>query len=258
MLQGQSRILTTHAGSLARSPALSTLLIRQEHGKPVDPAKLGAAIDASTRHVVARQPDSGIDIGGNSEQARAGYSTYPAQRISGFGGSSTRNDLMDLEKFPIYAEAYRAAFRTSPEERSRIVNAPQAVAELAYDPALAGVHAECDAFEQALAEQLERFAETFVTAASPGCVMTIMHNAYYPSDRDYLFALAKELKKEYDFIIARGHLLQIGAPDLAMERNLYFRDIPDTAFLASVESHIEALNMALADVPRERVCLHVC
>ena len=34
------------------------------------------------------------------------------------------------------------------------------------------------------------FAETFVTAASPGCVLTIMHNVHYASDRDYLFALA--------------------------------------------------------------------
>ncbi len=258
MLRSQSRILTTHAGSLARSPALSRLLIRRDHGKPVDPAELGAAIEASTKHVVARQLDSEIDIGGNGEQTRAGYSTYPAQRISGFGGSSSRNDLMDLEKFPIYAEAYRATFRTNPEQRSRIVNAPQAVAELAYDPILAGVRAECEAFEEALAEQQKSFAETFVTAASPGCVMTIMHNAYYPADRDYLFALAKELKTEYDFIVARGHLLQIDAPDLAMERNLYFRDASDAAFLASVESHIEALNMALADVPRERVRLHVC
>jgi 5-methyltetrahydropteroyltriglutamate--homocysteine methyltransferase len=43
-----------------------------------------------------------------------------------------------------------------------------------------------------------------------------------------------------------------------MERYLYFRDMPDADFLASVETHVEALNMALADVPRDRVRLHVC
>ena len=258
MRRSEERILTTHAGSLARDEALSTLLIRQDHGKPVDPAELGAAIRARTRHVVAQQRESGIDIAGDGEQARAGYSTYPAQRMSGFGGSSTRNDLMDFEAFPLYAEAYRAAFRTDPEERSRIVNAPQAVAEVRYDPACAGVAAECDAFEDALAAQPQGFAETFVTAASPGCVLTIMHNAHYASDRDYLFALARELKTEYEFIVGRGHLLQIDAPDLAMERYLYFRDVSDEAFLARVEDHIEALNMALADVPPERVRLHVC
>ena len=253
-----SRILTTHAGSLARNPELSTLLIRLDHGKPVDPAALDAAIRARTRHVVACQLESGIDIGGDGEQARAGYSTYPAQRMSGFGGSSTRNDLLDFEKFPLYAEAYREAFRTNPEERTRIVNAPQAVAEVRYDRNCAGVRAECDAFDDALAGQEAGFAETFVTAASPGCVLTIMHNAHYASDRDYLFALARELKTEYEFIVSRGHLLQIDAPDLAMERYLYFRDAPDAAFLASVEDHIEALNVALADIPRERVRLHVC
>ena len=258
MRRSEERILTTHAGSLARNPELSALLIRQEHGKPVDPAELDAAIRARTRHVVASQLESGIDIGGDGEQARAGYSTYPALRMSGFGGSSTRNDLLDFQKFPLYAEAYREAFRTNPEERSRIVNAPQAVAEVRYDPACAGARAECEAFEDALARQEESFAETFVTAASPGCVLTIMQNAHYASDRDYLFALARELKTEYAFIVGRGHLLQIDAPDLAMERYLYFRDVSDAAFLASVEDHIEALNMALADVPRERVRLHVC
>ena len=258
MRRSEERILTTHAGSLARNPELSALLIRQEHGKPVDPAELDAAIRARTRHVVASQLESGIDIGGDGEQARAGYSTYPALRMSGFGGSSTRNDLLDFQKFPLYAEAYREAFRTNPEERSRIVNAPQAVAEVRYDSACAGARAECEAFEDALARQEESFAETFVTAASPGCVLTIMHNAHYASDRDYLFALARELKTEYAFIVGRGHLLQIDAPDLAMERYLYFRDESDAAFLASVEDHIEALNMALADVPRERVRLHVC
>ena len=258
MRRSEERILTTHAGSLARNPELSALLIRQEHGKPVDPAELDAAIRARTRHVVASQLESGIDIGGDGEQARAGYSTYPALRMSGFGGSSTRNDLLDFQKFPLYAEAYREAFRTNPEERSRIVNAPQAVAEVRYDSACAGVRAECEAFEDALARQEESFAETFVTAASPGCVLTIMQNAHYASDRDYLFALARELKTEYAFIVGRGHLLQIDAPDLAMERYLYFRDVSDAAFLASVEDHIEALNMALADVPREQVRLHVC
>ena len=258
MRPSEERILTTHAGSLARDEALSALLIRQDHRKPVDPAELGAAIRARTRHVVERQLESGIDIGGDGEQARAGYSTYPAQRMSGFGGSSRRNDLRDFEKFLLYAEAYRAVFRTAPEERTRIVNAPQAIADVAYDAECAGVRAECEAFEEALAALREGFADTFVTAASPGCVMTIMHNAHYPSDRDYLFALAAELKTEYEFIVARGHLLQIDAPDLAMERNLYFRDASDEAFLAGVEDHIEALNMALADVPQARVRMHVC
>ena len=258
MRRSEERILTTHAGSLARNPALSALLIRQDHGKPVDAPQLDSAIRSRTAHVVARQLESGIDIGGDGEQARAGYSTYPAQRMSGFGGSSTRNDLLDFQKFPLYAAAYREAFRSNPEERSRIVNAPQAVAQVAYDANCGGVRAECEAFEDALAQQEENFTETFVTAASPGCVLTIMHNAHYASDRDYLFALARELKTEYEFIVSRGHVLQIDAPDLAMERHLYFRDASDSAFLASVEDHIEALNLALADVPRERVRLHVC
>ena len=178
MQQSEARILTTHTGSLSRTPALSKLLIEQDRDRHVDAADLAAAIDASTKHVVAEQLMNGIDIGGDGEQTRAGYSTYPAQRMSGFGGQSSRNDLLDMEQFPIFAAAYRAAFRASPEQSSRIINAPQAVAELAYDPELGGVRAECEAFEAALDAEDTQFADTFITAASPGCVMTIMNNAW--------------------------------------------------------------------------------
>jgi 5-methyltetrahydropteroyltriglutamate--homocysteine methyltransferase len=211
VLKSEERIVTTHAGSLPRPKALSKLLIDQDHDRPVDPTALSAAIAEATERVVVAQLENGIDVGGDGEQARAGYSTYPAQRMGGFGGESTRNDLLDMIKFPMYAEAYRAAFRTGPEERTRIVNAPKAIAALKYDPECSGVRAECETFEAAPDKQGQRFGETFITAASPGCVLTIMNNDHYPSDRDYLFALAKELKTEYDFIVRRGHLLQIDA-----------------------------------------------
>ena len=258
MHKSETRVLTTHVGSLPRSPSLSELLIAQDHGRPVDPEGLRQAIQAGIAHVVEKQLECGIDIGNDGEQPRAGYSTYPSQRMKGFGGESKRNDVPGLDKYPLYAERFRSAYRASAEESSRVINAPQAISEVVYDETLTGVREECDAFEEVLDPHSETFTETFMTAASPGCVLTIMHNAYYPSDRDYLFALARELKQEYDYIVSRGYILQIDSPDLAMERQLYFRDKSDTEFLKSIEVQIEALNIALADVPPERVRMHVC
>jgi 5-methyltetrahydropteroyltriglutamate--homocysteine methyltransferase len=139
---------------------------------------------------------------------------------------------------------------------------PEAQSAVAYDDSLAAATEELDLFGDALDETGASFAGTFVSAASPGIISTTLlrseDNPAYASDRDYLFALAGELKKEYDAIVARGHDLQLDAPDLALERQIMFADKPLDEFLARVEMHIEAMNMALADIPPEKVRLHVC
>ena len=102
------------------------------------------------------------------------------------------------------------------------------------------------------------FAETFWTAPSPGIVACAMENAHYPSLEAYVDAVADALRPEYEAIVARGHVLQIDAPDLAMERHTLFADRPLDDFLGFVDHTVAALNRALIEVPRDRVRLHVC
>ena len=59
---------------------------------------------------------------------------------------------------------------------------------------------------------------------------------------------AQALGTEYRFIVDRGLLLQIDAPDLAMERHTLFADRPLTEFLAWIELVIDAINDALATI----------
>ena len=73
-----------------------------------------------------------------------------------------------------------------------------------------------------------------------------------------MLALAEELRGEYELIVEHGHILQVDGPDLALERQIMFVDKPLDAFLKRVELHIEALNAALVNIPKERVRLHVC
>ena len=99
-----------------------------------------------------------------------------------------------------------------------------------YDPHQAAARQELDAFAQALATSGARFPENFVTAATPGIISTTLLRSPdkppYASDRDYLFALADELRKEYELIVSRGHVLQLDAPDLALERQIMFVNLP--------------------------------
>jgi 5-methyltetrahydropteroyltriglutamate--homocysteine methyltransferase len=65
-------------------------------------------------------------------------------------------------------------------------------------------------------------------------------------------------RAEVKFLRATRHLLQLDSPDLAMERQFMFQERPLKEFLQRIELHIEALNLAVADIPKEKVRLHVC
>ena len=262
MLTSEDRMLTTHAGSLPRPPALEALLIGRERGDAIDPAAFERAVADAIDWVVARQVESGVDIGNDGEESRVGFQTYVPQRMSGFGGESQRKMLTDMVRFPGYAAMFTERTWSREKDRPKVFNAPQAETAVVYEPDLADLRFEIAHFAASLERAAGGFAETFMTAASPGIVSTTMlraeDNPDYPRDEDYVMALGRELKKEYDRIVASGHLLQIDAPDLAMERQFMFQDRPLDEFLERVALHIRALNLALADIPAEKVRLHVC
>ena len=250
MKRSEQRILTTHVGSLPRPPALRDLLIRQDRAEPIDAAALAREAEAAVRHVVGKQLEAGIDVGNDGEQPRVGFSTYPAKRMRGFGGASKRRLSRDLAEHPDYA----ARLSRARAGAARINDAPQAVAEVNYAD-LSEATAECDLFQGA---GPARFAEAFMTAASPGVIATILHDAHYGSHERYIRALAREMRKEYELIVNRGFVLQLDCPDLAMERTRFFQDEPLDGFLAAVALHIDAINEAIASIPPDRVRLHLC
>ena len=247
------RLLTTHVGSIPRPAALRDLLVRQDRGEPVDEAALARETEAAVREVVARQLEAGIDVGNDGEQPRAGFSTYVARRMRGFGGESRRALARDIAEHPDYA----AMLDFRRRQAARIANAPQAVAEVEYAD-LAEAERECDLFRRCTEALPQRFVEPFMTAVSPGTAATILLNAHYPSHEHYIAALARELRKEYELIHARGFVLQLDCPDLAMERGRFFQDASLDRFLEAVALHVDAINRAVAAIPADRIRLHVC
>jgi len=97
-----------------------------------------------------------------------------------------------------------------------------------------------------------------MTSPSPGIIASAMLNDHYPSFENYVEAVADALKIEYQTIVARGMVLQIDAPDLALERHTSYAERPLRDFLGFVDLIVGAINRALENVPRERVRLHVC
>ena len=256
MLTSQHRILTTHTGSLPRPPALTELYARRAAGEAIDEAALDAAGKLATRHVVRQQIAAGIDVGNNGEQQREAFFLYVRRRMTGFGGTWNRRPMADVVKYPGYQ-----AWATEQDGARRSVSnrgaLPKAIGAVTYlDPAL--IKAECDEFRATLSEVEGGFAEPFMTAPSPGIIAAALMNEHYDTEDAYLHALGQALRIEYQAIVAAGFLLQIDAPDLALERHVSFQDRELGDFIDFAERVVETINQALLDIPPDRVRIHAC
>jgi 5-methyltetrahydropteroyltriglutamate--homocysteine methyltransferase len=145
-----------------------------------------------------------------------------------------------------------SAARVSPNE-----GLPMTLGEVRYiDPA--AIEKECRDFGGVLKENPNVFVEGFMNAPSPGIVAAAIKNQYYDSDLKYLEALGEALRIEYETIVRSGFVLQIDAPDLALERHISYKDKPLSKFLEFVEQVVAVIDRALKGIPPDRVRLHVC
>ena len=168
--------------------------------------------------------------------------------MTGFAGKSQRPLMRDLLDHPDYIELALPRFARMKVD---LMGAPAAEGDVTYLD-VSEVAAECELIERA------PFGETFMTAASPGIVCSAMENRHYPTMADYVDAVANALSTEYRYIVDRGLLLQVDAPDLAMERHVLFAERPLSEFLEWVELVVTALNRALSGIDptgRDSTCV---
>ncbi len=251
-----SRILTTHAGSLPRPPALIAALKELSRGSasadglPLVAARVAPLVDDAVAHSVRKQHEVGIDVGNDGEQGRESFFTYVQHRMSGFGaGDGAARGWTDMAEHPDFIELKRSQVSSRP--RVNLSRPPQAIGEIAYGSTDA-VDADCTRLSA------HPFTAAFMTAPSPGIVVCAMADRFYGDRSRYLDAVGAALAVEYRRIIDAGLMLQIDAPDLAMERHGMFGHQPISAFLEFVDQVTDVLNRSLEGIPAEQVRLHVC
>src|SRR5437868_3889928 len=255
MRGSEDRILTTHTGSLPRPPELTRLYVRRARGAEVDRPEPDRPGKEARRRTGDKQAAAGVDIGNNGEQQREAFFLYVRHRMSGFGSGWKRWPRGDVERYPLLKQQMAEALAA--REAVSNMDPPKAVGEVRYidDRELKSEIAD---FREVLDRKPNAFVEPFLTAPSPGIIAAAMKNEYYDTDEAYLAALGQALRIEYEAIVKAGFLLQLGCPDLALERHLSYQDRPLGEFLGFVERVIETINRAIANVPRDRVRLHVC
>jgi 5-methyltetrahydropteroyltriglutamate--homocysteine methyltransferase len=256
MQRSTSRILTTHTGSLPRPRELTRLYATRARGEAVNASEIDRAGREAVREIVRKQHDAGIDVGNNGEQQRDSFFLYLKQRLSGLGGSWERPSRADVDRYPDFKRLWieQHASRT---QVSALGGLPKAIGEVRYLDDRA-IDDECRYFNAVLADNPGVFVEPFMSAPSPGILATAVRNEHYDTLANYLAALGRALQVEYEAIVKNRLLLQIDAPDLALERHITYKDKPVAAFVAFVEQVVATINQALRNIPRDRVRLHVC
>lgn len=252
MQRSTDRILTTHCGSLARPRPLLEIMREKEHGRPYDRAAFDTEVTAAVRGTVAHQAEVGLDVVGDGEQGKASFFTYVVERLEGFSADEGEpivppSWVRETEMFPDFYERYFAKY----EETVVPLRAMACTGPVSYrgQDAVAADLANLDA---ALREV--DVVEAFVPATSPRGFGV---NHYYPTDRDYLEAVAEALREEYLAIIEGGHLLQIDDPWL-IEILTGGPGSEEADRIREAEEHIEIVNHSIRGIPSDRVRLHTC
>lgn len=247
MKRSEKRILTTHVGSLVRTPELKALA---QSGK--DATEAAEVVRRATAEVVKKQAAVGIDIVSDGEFGKSSWSNYVLARITGF--EVRPNQLRpvewlgrDLERFgEIIARDMPTALTGRPTEA--------VVGPIEYRDH-APIRRAIANFQDALKDV--KVEEAFLTAVAPASTAYDGVNEFYPSDKDYIFALAEALRQEYLEIYNSGLLLQV---DDAVLANMYDHLVQQSParYREWAQLRVDALNHALRGIPEDRIRYHVC
>jgi len=251
MKRSETRILTTHVGSLVRPPALLGQLQALKAGTG-DVATLDRVRRQAIADVVRQQLGVGLDIVNDGEFGKANWATYILERVEGFelrpqqlrpvewlGSDGTRFAEYVAETFPQAARGFPTEACIGPVRYRDSVAIDRSVADL----------------RAAVKDQ--PVAEAFMTTVAPASTAFGGIDEYYGNERDYVFAIADALAVEYQAIHAAGFLVQVDDAVLANMYDHLVRQGP-ARYRDWAQLRVDALNHALRGIPEDRVRYHVC
>jgi len=274
MRHSTDRILVSHAGNLPRPAYLDELIDggRAREGSHREEYK--QRLPKAVKEIVDRQIELGVDIVNDGEYAKAGsYGGYMQERVVGFssvpadpnrkpkrGGTAERDRL----QFPgFYASGLwfsgsggpiRPGFATPGEIRqvntreTRVCSGPlKYVGQEAVQADIANLKAAIEGKD----------VEGCITALGPLSLGAGVRNEHYPSEEDYMMAVAEACREEYRAITAAGLILQVDEPEFCTTWSFYpewtVEDLRKYLGFA-----VDVLNHALEGVPEELVRFHTC
>jgi 5-methyltetrahydropteroyltriglutamate--homocysteine methyltransferase len=275
----QTRIVTSHAGSLPRPDDLIELNRARQAGESKDEAAYQRRLAAAVEEVVRRQQAAGIDVPGDGEYGKAmgqrinygAWWSYSFQRLGGLvlgteiykvpprrsePGQVRLTSFSDRRDRQLFAAAYadpHSGVSTVPPG-SGGMKLPVCTGPLTYT---GGDAIRADIAHVKAALTAAGIEEGFMTSIAPGSASRI-GNEYYRTDEEFLYACADALREEYTAIVQAGLVLQLDDPAVAENWDMINPAPSVEAYRKFAMVRVDALNHALRGLPPERIRFHLC
>jgi len=234
-------------------------------GDVPEPADWEQQLSGATATLLSKQLEAGLDIINDGEISRRDYVSAARARMSGFGTTARSATAADLEQSEEYAQRFKGRKGLLSLEKETVIENPACDSEVTYLPeGLKNLEQEILRITGAIAAtpacKGKPMSQFFFSSPSPGTLVTFFPNSgkYYKTHEEYVRALGKAMKTEYERIAAAGFSLQVDCPDLAMGRHTAFKHQSLEEFKKTAMLHVEVLNAALVNIPAEQCRVHVC
>jgi 5-methyltetrahydropteroyltriglutamate--homocysteine methyltransferase len=259
-------------GSLIRPQAIVEMMPAIENGLPYDEQEFARTLQDAVSSVIQTQAEIGIDIPSDGEYGKRGWFQYVSERFEGLeyqehstGANPRRMGGRERARFAEFFDLYERIERrlwqpeTMPEHQLSTLDRRPGTWVCTGPIRYKGhgvLQRDIENLRGALAEvQAE---EAFIPVVAP-CTLEVGYpNRYYPSDEEYLAAIAAALREEYRAIIEAGFLLQIDDAMLPAQYYHSFSNEKLDEYRRWASVRIDALNHALEGIPPDQVRYHFC
>ncbi|MGY5763676.1 cobalamin-independent methionine synthase II family protein [Brachybacterium sp. DNPG3] len=277
-----TEILTSHAGSLPRTPALiaanASRPLAEDGIAPIPTDEHREVLATAVADVVERQRRIGISIPGDGEYGHAmgtsvnygswwsyifdrtsGLELTGADHLSGEPVRSTPGNVR-LTTFPDRRDwqIFRSAY-SDPESGISLGaqhTFPAATSAVAYS-ALGRELVAQDTANLRAALDASGYGTGFITSLSPGSGSRIV-DAHYGDEDAFLDAWVEVMRPEYEAIAAAGLVVQVDDPSFAENWDQINPEPSVEDYLAFTRKRVDAVNRALVNVPTEQTRFHLC
>ncbi|HWC30966.1 MAG TPA: cobalamin-independent methionine synthase II family protein [Dehalococcoidia bacterium] len=252
MKRSDKRILTTHVGSLIRPPELLEFITAAQKGEPYDKAAYEACLKDAVATAVREQAQAGVDIVNDGEFGKSSWAAYVLERINGF--EVRRDQIIPLNWLGRDRERFREFFEV--EMPNSLRGAP---AEVCVGPI---TMRDTETIKRDIANLKAglagaRVEEAFFTTVAPASTAYNGINEYYPTEEEYVYAIADALRSEYQAVYESGLLLQVDDAVLANMYDYLVSTSPEH-YQKWAQLRVDALNHALKGIPEDRIRYHIC
>ncbi|NQV54620.1 MAG: hypothetical protein HQ503_02070, partial [Rhodospirillales bacterium] len=244
MKQSESRILTTHVGSLIRPPEIKEHLLAKISGD-YDEAAHRASLTKTVAEVVKSQADTGIDVVSDGEFGKGiSWSQYVLERLGGFERRFLDKDAADpyaagadREKFPeFYQEMDEADAKSARGDGGAVKAESVCTGPIVYT---GQDQLQRDIDNLKAAADAANVAEAFLPVAAPASAIPDRRNEYYATNEECVFALADAMRTEYKTITDSGLIVQIDDARAAVTYDRMLPTQPKEEFLNWLAMHME-------------------